>query len=81
MNATKFKKANKLLLIGGDPTTKPLAVYTDGHTCVSEWELTDEDIASLAISRRIQLVVRAEPTKHPAVALYVGDVIPTILKP
>lgn len=81
MKSIKFPKANKVIRIADDKTTQPMYIFTDGQTCVSEWELTDEDIAQIARTRKIQLIVRAEPVAHPAVGLFAGDVIPDILLP
>jgi hypothetical protein len=68
MKAIKFPEANKILTIPDDNTTSQLYVYTDGITCVSEWLLSEEDIA---------VIVRSNPTAHPAVGLFAGNVLPS----
>jgi hypothetical protein len=78
MKGINFKEANSKAGWGlvSQINMEPLPVYTDGHACVSVWELTDEDIALIIKTRRIELLVCTSPLKHPDVGLSVESILP-----
>lgn len=78
MKGIPFPEANSKagLAILTTANTEPLPVYTDGHACVSVWELDDEDIQEIIKTRKLQLLVCTKPSKHPIVAVSAFNILP-----
>lgn len=78
MKGIPFKESNafagKRIFSGSG--LDPLPVYTDGQTCVSVWNLTQEDIDRMIKERKFYLMVRIPPDFHPPVHISSENLIP-----
>lgn len=55
---------------GHEETVQPLYVYNNGQCNVSCWELTDEELATIARTKHVYVAIWSGATQHP---IYVGD--------
>lgn len=64
---TEFSEQNLLLgpAEGTEEYVQPLPVFSNGQTCTSCWELTDEEIAEITRTRRVWVTVMAGRTQPP----------------
>lgn len=64
---TEFSEQNLLLgpAEGTEEYVQPLPVFSNGQTCTSCWELTDEELTEVARTRRIWVTVMAGRTQPP----------------
>lgn len=81
MKTIPFPEANTLIVPpAGSKNLIPMPVYTNGHSCVSVWQLTDDEIKVLAETRKLYVIVGKPPLEHPAVGVSVDNFIPDFNK-
>jgi hypothetical protein len=84
MNAIDFPGSNVNL---GRPRSMTdeqcgsLPVYTDGQTCLSEWELTAEEMAWIVRTKRVRLWVWSGRTQPPVSLVVVSPNNPKTAEP
>lgn len=72
-SAIDFPQSNKTLIAPAEreETVQPLHIYSNGHQCVSCWELNEEERAEVARTGRIFVNLLSGPTQPP-VYVWVG---------
>lgn len=73
MKAVVFPEANDMLIGSTEPPVADLAIHRiEGYAVISCWELDDDDLAMIAKTRRLFLIVNA--STHPPVKMEVARI-------
>lgn len=76
MHNVEFSEQNHIIIPKGTNNLRPMNCWTDGHCCISVWELTDEEIKLLAETRKLYMIVGTPPVNHPLIGLSAEDIVP-----